>query len=130
MAYIQTQKPIGRWSKIVLAYKKHSGSWAWILHRGTGVALTVYLFVHIWALTGISKGREAFEAEMKLFQNPLFTAMEFLLFIPVIFHSLNGFRIVLVDLGKGAKNHKSILKVVFVVAGILTIIMGYLILGH
>ncbi|MBL0333429.1 MAG: succinate dehydrogenase, cytochrome b556 subunit [Chlorobiota bacterium] len=128
MAYIQSEKPVSRWSKIVLTYKKNSGSWAWILHRGTGIALTMYLFLHIVALSSITKGEAAFTEEMKLFQKPIFVVIEFLLFIPVIYHSLNGFRIVLVDLGQGAKNHKSILKLVYIIAGILILFMAYLML--
>lgn len=129
-AYQQSDKPIGRWTSIMMAYKRHSGSWAWILHRGTGVALTAYLFMHIYALTSIAKGKVEFEKEMQLFSSLPFTILEFLLFIPVVYHSLNGLRIVLVDLGKGARNHKAMLRIIYGVAGIATVVMAWLILGH
>lgn len=130
MAYRQTVEPVGRWSKIMMVYKRHAGSWAWIFHRITGIALTAYLFLHIYALTTIAKGRVAFEEEMKLFTTAPFVVLEWLLFIPVIYHALNGFRIVLVDLGKGARNQKKILRTVYALAGVATVVMAVLILSH
>ncbi len=130
MAYRQTVEPVGRWSKIAMVYKRHSGSWAWILHRLTGISLTAWLFLHIWALTSIAHGRAAFEQEMVMFRKPVFAVLEWLLFIPVIYHSLNGFRIVLVDLGRGARNHKSILRTVYALAGVATVVMAFLMLSH
>ena len=130
MAYSQQRAPVGRWSKIMLAYRRHSGSWAWIFHRITGIALTVYLFVHIYALSTLSRGRAAFTEEMDMFRQPIFMVLEFLLFLPVIYHSLNGFRIVLVDLGKGARTHKSILRTVYAIAGVATLVMAYLMFSH
>jgi len=130
MAYQQQVEPVGRWSKIMLVYKRHAGSWAWIFHRVSGIARTAYLFIHIYALSTIPKGRAAFEEEMKVFQTAPFVVLEWLLFLPVIYHSLNGFRIVLVDLGKGARNQKSILRAVYAVAGIATVVMAFLMLSH
>jgi succinate dehydrogenase / fumarate reductase, cytochrome b subunit len=130
MAYQQTVEPVGRWSRIMLAYRRHSGSWAWIFHRISGVALTVYLFIHIWALTGISRGRQAFTEEMEMFSSPVFMALEFLLFLPVIFHSLNGFRIVLVDLGKGARTQHKLTMIVYGVAGVAVLVMAFLMFSH
>ncbi len=56
--------------------------------------------------------------------------LEFLLFLPVIYHSLNGFRIVLVDLGRGARTHKSILRTVYAIAAVATLVMAYLMFSH
>ena len=130
MAYSQQREPVGRWSKIMMVYRRHSGSWAWIFHRISGIALTVYLFVHIYALSTLSKGRAEFSTEMEMFRKPIFMVLEFLLFLPVIYHSLNGFRIVLVDLGKGARNQKSLLRTVYAIAGIATIVMAFLMFSH
>jgi len=87
--------------KLVASYKKEAGGWAWIIHRISGIVLTAYLYVHIYALSTLTKGKEAFDAEMALFQKPLFKFLEWLLFAFVLAHTLNGIRIVLVDFGKG-----------------------------
>jgi succinate dehydrogenase / fumarate reductase cytochrome b subunit len=114
----------------MMVYKRHAGSWAWIFHRISGIALTAWLFLHIYALSSISKGRVVFEEEMKFFTTPLFTVLEWVLFLPVIYHALNGFRIVLVDLGRGARNQKSILRTVYALAGVATVVMAFLMLSH
>ncbi len=128
MAYKQTSNSVSRWSNILLRYKPHPGEWAWMLHRVSGVALTVYLFVHIWALRGLTTGRSAFEAEMDLFTTPIFKFLEWGLFAFVIFHSLNGLRVAIVDLAsKNASRQKALLRIVYTVGIAAMIFMGVLI---
>lgn len=119
-----------RWLDVMLHYKRHSGSWAWILHRITGLGLTAYILMHIIALTGLLKGEAAFNAEMKLFSSPLFLVGEWLLGALVIFHAVNGIRIVLIDLANGARYHKQVLVFVYIISFIMIAGMGYLIFGH
>lgn len=119
-----------RWLNVMFNYRKHSGSWAWILHRITGLGLTFYILLHIIALTGLLKGEAAFTEEMKLFTSPVFLFGEWFLGILVMFHAINGVRIVLVDLGNGARYHKQILTFVYVLSIIIVAGMGYLIFGH
>lgn len=130
MAYQKTQSIFSRWMNIMLEYKKHSGSWAWILHRITGLGLTVYILMHIIALMTLLKGEAAFNEEMALFSTPIFLFFEWLLGALVMFHALNGIRIALVDLGNGARYHKQVLTFVFVLGIIMIGGMGYLIFSH
>jgi succinate dehydrogenase / fumarate reductase cytochrome b subunit len=113
MAYIPDRKPLGSWTRISLAYKRQSGAWAYILHRISGIGLTVYLFVHIFALSGLTKGRAAFQEEMALFTTPPFKFLEWFLGALVMFHAFNGIRIAVVDLGSGAKNNKLLIRLVW-----------------
>jgi succinate dehydrogenase / fumarate reductase, cytochrome b subunit len=116
-----------QWLKVMLAYKKHSGSWAWILHRITGIGLTFYILVHIILLTGLLKGEAVFNAEMALFQSPVFLFFEWALGSLVIYHAANGVRIVLVDLANGARYQKKVLAIVYALSVIFMLGMGYLI---
>lgn len=127
MAYQQTTNSVSRWSKIMLKYKPHQGEWAWLLHRVSGVALTGYLFLHIYALRGLTQGREAFSQEMNLFTTPVFKFLEWALFAFVIFHAMNGVRIVMVDLANGASKHKAVLRAVYAIGIAAMIFMGVLI---
>jgi len=118
----------------MLMYHRFAGSWAWILHRITGVALTAYIFLHIYALSALQKhkvdGGKAFDEEMALFSTPLFLFFEWILFAFVLFHSLNGIRIVLVDFANGARYHKKLHYVVMTVGVIAFFIMGYVIFSQ
>jgi succinate dehydrogenase / fumarate reductase, cytochrome b subunit len=116
-----------RWMSVMMSYKKHTGSWAWILHRLTGLGLTLYLYVHIVALTGLLRGEAAFNEEMAFFRTPVFIFFEWALGALVMFHALNGVRIALVDLGNGARYHKQVLAFVYVLGIIMVAGMGYLI---
>jgi succinate dehydrogenase / fumarate reductase cytochrome b subunit len=116
--------------KLVASYKKESGGWAWIIHRISGIALTAYIYLHIYALSTLTKGKEAFDAEMALFQKPIFKFLEWLLFAFVLAHTLNGIRIVLVDFGKGAFYHKKAFAYLMIIGIIVFLVMGYFIFSH
>jgi succinate dehydrogenase / fumarate reductase cytochrome b subunit len=114
----------------MFAYKKHAGSWAYILHRLTGIGLTVYILVHIILLTTLLKGDRAFNEEMAFFRTSVFLFFEWLLGSLVMFHALNGLRIALIDLGNGARYHKPVLVFVYVLGIIMIAGMGFLIFQH
>jgi succinate dehydrogenase / fumarate reductase cytochrome b subunit len=118
------------WIKENLSYKKDSGSWAWIYHRITGIALIGYLFLHIYSLSTLTQGREVFEKKMQSFLSAPFLVMEWFLFIIVLFHSLNGVRIVLVDWADGAKYHKSLYRFSWIIGIFLFLLMGYIMFSH
>lgn len=77
-------------------YRVRKGMFAWMLHRFTGVALVVYLTIHVWGLTSITN-REAYNHLIAKYHAPLYVIGEFLLLGAVIYHALNGLRIVLID---------------------------------
>ena len=91
-----------------MGYRWHTGSLAWILHRLSGVALTFYIVLHIWVIHHIGQGPEAFNAVMAKVQTPFFKILEIGLLGTVLYHSFNGFRILLFDLGIGIKQQKQI----------------------
>jgi len=130
MAYIPNREPVGAWTRIIMAYRRHSGSWAYLLHRITGIGLVVYLFVHIWALSSLTKGRAVFTEEMKTFTTPPFKVAEWLLGLLVMFHAFNGIRIAIVDLGEGAKYQKKLLGFVYVVGIAVVVGMFFLIFSN
>jgi succinate dehydrogenase / fumarate reductase cytochrome b subunit len=118
------------WVKTNLYYTKDSGSWAWILHRISGIALIGYLFLHIYSLSPLSQGRAAFDSFISKYTTPFFMILEWLLFAFVLFHSLNGIRIVLVDWADGARYHKPLYRYSLVIGVILFFAMGYIMFAH
>jgi succinate dehydrogenase / fumarate reductase, cytochrome b subunit len=118
------------WVKENVNYKKNSGSWAWILHRITGIALIGYLFLHIYSLSPLTEGKAAFDAKMETFATPFFMALEWFLFAFVIFHSLNGIRIVIIDWAEGARYHKYLYRLSWIAGIILFLAMGAIMFSH
>jgi succinate dehydrogenase / fumarate reductase cytochrome b subunit len=127
MAYIPNREPLGAWTRITLAYKTYSGSLSYILHRITGIGLTVYLFVHIWALSSLTKGHAAFAEEMATFTTMPFKILEWALGVLVMFHAFNGIRIAIVDLGNGSRYHKKLLGAVYALGIAVVLLMFFLI---
>ncbi len=118
------------WISENLSYKKDSGSWAWILHSITGIALIGYLFLHVYSLSPLTKGEVAFNNAMQTYTSPFFMVLEWFLFAFVLFHSLNGIRIVIVDWADGAKYHKQLYRLSWVFGIILFIAMGVLMFSY
>lgn len=79
-----------------LRYRVRKEMFAWILHRITGLALVLYLILHVWGLKSLSDP-EAFNNFIAHYHSPLVKFLEFLLLGAVIYHGLNGLRIVLID---------------------------------
>jgi len=96
---------------------KGMGMWAWVLFRISGLVLVAYLFVHIWV---ISQGRIGGPVELdKLFETldtPFLVFLDLMLVAALMYHALNGVRIVLMDLGVGIRQHKAVFWVCMVVA--------------
>jgi succinate dehydrogenase / fumarate reductase, cytochrome b subunit len=113
------------WTRSMLRYRRFAGSWAWLLHRVTGLALTGYILLHIYTLTSLQKGPEAFHAKMSIYTTPIWIFFAWVLFGLVIFHSLNGIRIVLIDLANGARYHKKLYYGAVALGIVLQLWMGY-----
>lgn len=86
------------------------GMWAWMLHRITGVGLVLYLTIHTATMaTSLIKGAEAFNATITmLMSNPVLHLVEYLLVGAVIYHGLNGVRLLLFDMGIGFSRQKEL----------------------
>ncbi len=125
------KSPTQEWTSNVVRYKKFSGSWAWLLHRVTGLGLTAYVLVHINTLASLQEGPEAFNAKMQVFMAPHWLFAAWILFGLVIYHTVNGIRIVIIDFGKGAKYHKQLLYGAVAIGLIVFLWMGYIMFfGH
>jgi len=113
-----------------LNYYKFLGSWAWILHRLTGLALIFYLSIHLWVINTLTGGPEKFNNVMKFLGSPLFKYLEVGLWFVILFHAFNGVRILIVDFSKGSLYHKNLFWVLMVIAFVMWAIGSYIIISH
>jgi len=108
----------------VQRYRIRVGMFAWILHRLTGLALVGYLVVHIWGLKAITNP-DAYNALIASYHAPIFKVGEFLLLGAVVYHALNGMRIVLIDFMGWSPNQQKLFWTLGAVAAVLFAVGGY-----
>ena len=99
-------------------YRWRTGGIAWLLHRLSGVALAAYLPMHIWVNHHLSQGPEQYNEIMRILAMPVFKILEVGLWGVILYHTLNGIRILLIDLGPGVKYQKQLFWAV-VIAGVI-----------
>ena len=106
-------------------YKIRADMISWILHKITGFAIVSFLIFHIWGMSQMSKGPDAFNAVIEAYKTPLFKFGEVLLLGAMLFHGLNGMRIILGEFTRWAMDrHRLLLVLTYVIAGVLFIIGG------
>jgi succinate dehydrogenase / fumarate reductase cytochrome b subunit len=78
-------------------YRGREGMWTWVLHRVSGAAILFFLFAHVTdtALVNVSPG--AYNRVICTYRNPIVGLLEIGLAVLVLFHALNGLRIILFD---------------------------------
>jgi len=95
-------------------YRGGVGMLAWVLHRVSGLALSAYLLLHIYDLRAAQKGAAAFDEALAVFQTPFWKVMDLLLLAAVLYHTLNGIRLLAFDAGWGIRNQRQLFWIVFV----------------
>ena len=84
-------------SQVGGAYRWFTGSLTYVLHRVTGLGLLVFLIFHIISITKANAAPEAYDLMIRRMQEPDFKLGELALFAALLFHGLNGLRILYVD---------------------------------
>jgi len=115
----------------VAFYAKTRG-WEFILswsHRLTGLLLLLYVWFHLITLSALSIPGN-YDAKMALFSSPLIVFFEWLLAIPVIFHAVNGGRLMLFEI-YGYRDDTAMVRWVFVVSAAYACLLAvFMLLGN
>ncbi len=99
--------------KLGTYYRGGQGQWSWALHRITGVGVLAFLFVHIADTFLVGFGPKLYNKVVHVYHNPIIRLLEIGLAAMVLFHALNGLRIILIDfVPKLADYHKQLFNIV------------------
>jgi succinate dehydrogenase / fumarate reductase cytochrome b subunit len=82
----------------IYTYRGGPGMIAWALHRVAGIGVVLFLLLHIFDIFLMQFGPDVFNELLFLYRHPLFRATEILLLFGLLYHALNGLRIILLDL--------------------------------
>ena len=80
-----------------LRYRGAIGQWSWVLHRITGLGVVFFLTLHVIDTSWSVFYPQLYVEAIATYQTPLFTLGEFALVAAVVYHTLNGIRIVVFD---------------------------------
>jgi succinate dehydrogenase / fumarate reductase cytochrome b subunit len=110
-------------------YKGSPGQWSWIAHRITGVAVILFLFAHVIDTAVIGWGPTAYNRVVSVYENWVVRLLELGLVAAVLYHAINGMKIIVIDFWPSTTRHYKAMSLVstgiFVLAMIpITIIMG------
>jgi succinate dehydrogenase / fumarate reductase cytochrome b subunit len=91
--------------------------WSWVLHRITGVAIFFFLLVHVLDTSLVRLSPEAYNAVVSTYKTPVVGLGELGLVAAILYHALNGVRVILIDFWrKGVKYQNVMFWVVVVIA--------------
>ena len=105
-------------------YRGKVGMWSWVLHRITGVAIFFFLLVHVLDTALVRLSPEAYNAVINTYKTPLIGVAELGLVAAILYHALNGLRVILIDFWrKGVKYQNVMFWIVVAIA--LLIFIGF-----
>ena len=103
-------------------YRGKTGMWSWVLHRITGVSIFFFLLVHTLDTALVRLDPVAYNQVIETYKTPVIGVAELGLVAAILFHALNGVRIILIDFwSKGAKYQRAMFWIVIALALVLFI---------
>ncbi len=80
-----------------IRYRGRSGQYSWMAHRISGLAILVFLIMHVWDTANAHYLPGLYQWSIQLFKHPVFLVQEILLMAAVLYHAFNGLRVTLLD---------------------------------
>ena len=122
---------------------KYIGMGSFLLQRITGIALVLYLIPHVFVISSFRMGGTAgFDRMAANVQWPEHAGMaanlimrvapffDVLLLAAIVFHALNGVRIIVVDIGRGCRAEKAWFYAAMAAAAVILAASSWAILSH
>lgn len=113
-----------RWWQWFNPLGREAGNWGFSLNRITALGLTLYLYMHLVVLGLLARGPDAYDNFLALINNPLFIFGEVLVVAAGFIHGFNGVRVALTSFGIAVPQHKTLLIVLVVIAGIASLVFA------
>jgi succinate dehydrogenase / fumarate reductase, cytochrome b subunit len=100
-------------------YKGQSGMWSWLLHRITGLAILLFLLIHIVDISLLGFGPAVYNEGILLFDSIIVRLLSLALIGAVFLHGFNGIRIMVIDFWRKGVRYQLLM---FVIVLVLTVV--------
>ena len=104
-----------------MRYSIKEGMLSWLLHRLTGIGIFIFLIIHVMGAIYLKVGPEEWNHHVELFNTPFFRVAEVGLIGAILWHGLNGLRIIIIDFSGIRTSHFA--KFLFWIIVFLTILL-------
>ncbi len=110
-------------------YRGDPGMWSWVLHRITGATIFFFLFVHVLDTALVRISPEAYNEVIDTYKTPIVGLMEVGLVAAVLFHALNGIRVILIDFWSEGPRHQKKMLLGIAVIWLLVMVPSLVVIG-
>ena len=87
-----------RYLGLMFTYRGREGSWAFVFHRISGVGVWLFIVLHVIDIWLAGSNPDAYNEILAFYASPLGRVMEVFLGAALLYHALNGMRILIIDL--------------------------------
>jgi succinate dehydrogenase / fumarate reductase cytochrome b subunit len=105
-------------------YRGREGMWSWVAHRITGVLTFFFLFAHVLDTALVRVSPQSYDTVIDQYKNPFVNLLEIALTGAVLYHALNGLRIIAVDFWKRGPQLQRPLLWIIVAVWVLVMVPG------
>jgi succinate dehydrogenase / fumarate reductase, cytochrome b subunit len=82
---------------MLLRYRGSEGMLAWAFHRIAGIAIWAFILLHVLDIWLVGANSELYDEVLAVYASPFGRVMESLLGAALLYHALNGMRIIVMD---------------------------------
>jgi succinate dehydrogenase / fumarate reductase, cytochrome b subunit len=82
---------------MLLRYRGREGMLAWAFHRISGVAIWAFVVLHVIDIYLVGGNPKAYDEILQIYASPIGRVGETLLGAALLYHALNGLRIIVMD---------------------------------
>lgn len=82
---------------MLLRYRGSEGMLAWAFHRISGVAVWAFVVLHVVDIYLVGGNPDAYNELLQIYASPIGRVLETLLGAALLYHALNGLRIIIMD---------------------------------
>jgi succinate dehydrogenase / fumarate reductase cytochrome b subunit len=105
--------------------------WSWVMHRITGVLTFFFLFAHVLDTALIRVSPQSYDTVIATYKNPVVNLLELGLVGAVLFHALNGLRVMAVDFwSRGPRLQRQMLWLIVAVWVLVMVPGAFFMLKH
>ena len=90
---------------MLFRYRGGEGMLAWAFHRVSGIAIWAFIILHVVDIYLVGGDPRAYDDILAIYASPIGRVGEVLLGAALLYHALNGLRILIIDLWPAMTKH-------------------------